>query len=177
VNLSKLARRLRREAVGSPKKAAVLALLAVVALYYWMPLVWGWIGKANGSGTAAVAAATPPAAATNTPPAQPAATSPTAAKPAGAAMTWQETLRAIEADPRTVPAALLGGRDPFVEEKPAVVAANMPQRTAQRRRRPPLCNARPRSCQSSCRPRSIIGCRGRFVQPCLGAAGRLSPPP
>ena len=41
MNLNKLARQLRREAMANPKKAAVLGLLLLVALYFWGPLVWG----------------------------------------------------------------------------------------------------------------------------------------
>jgi len=42
-NLGKLAKQLRREATASPKKAAALGLLVLVALWFWGPLVWGWI--------------------------------------------------------------------------------------------------------------------------------------
>jgi len=43
VNLDKFVKQLRREAKRNPKKAGVLGLLAVVALYFWAPLVWGMI--------------------------------------------------------------------------------------------------------------------------------------
>ncbi len=29
--------------MGNPKKAAILGLLCVVALWFWSPLVWGWV--------------------------------------------------------------------------------------------------------------------------------------
>ena len=49
VKLSKLARQLRREALASPKKAVVLGVLALLASYYWGPLVWGWISPSEES--------------------------------------------------------------------------------------------------------------------------------
>jgi hypothetical protein len=48
VNLEKLAKQLRRDAAANPKKAAVLGLMVVVALYFWGPLTWKWI-TAGGS--------------------------------------------------------------------------------------------------------------------------------
>jgi hypothetical protein len=50
VRLDKLAKRLRREAVAYPKKAAVLGLLVLVALYYWGPLVWRRASRGRSSG-------------------------------------------------------------------------------------------------------------------------------
>lgn len=44
---SKLIKRLRREAKASPKKAAALGLLLLVAIYYWMPLLKGMVTKAD----------------------------------------------------------------------------------------------------------------------------------
>ena len=43
VKIGNIAKQLRREATANPKKASVLGLLAVVALWFWAPLVWGWI--------------------------------------------------------------------------------------------------------------------------------------
>jgi hypothetical protein len=54
VNHNRLTRKLRRELTANPKKAAVLGLLALVAMYFWAPLVWGWVG---GRGKAEKAAA------------------------------------------------------------------------------------------------------------------------
>jgi len=45
VNLKKLTKQMQREAKANPGKAVFLGLLAVVALWFWLPLVWGWIGK------------------------------------------------------------------------------------------------------------------------------------
>jgi len=44
VNSNKLVKHLRREVAAHPKKAAALGLLALVALWFWAPLIWGWIG-------------------------------------------------------------------------------------------------------------------------------------
>ena len=43
VNLDKLAKQLRRDLAANPKKAAALGLMVAVALYFWGPLVWGWL--------------------------------------------------------------------------------------------------------------------------------------
>jgi hypothetical protein len=46
---NKLLRQLRREATANPKKAAILGVLVLVALYFWGPLVWGWVVSEEGS--------------------------------------------------------------------------------------------------------------------------------
>lgn len=48
VNLDKLAKQFRRDLAANPKKAAVLGLMALVALYFWGPLVWGWANSGEG---------------------------------------------------------------------------------------------------------------------------------
>lgn len=50
MNASKLIKRLRREAKASPKKAAALGLLLLVAGYYWMPLLKAVVTKADAAG-------------------------------------------------------------------------------------------------------------------------------
>jgi hypothetical protein len=40
VNLEKLTKQFRRDMAANPKKAAVLGLMVLVALYFWGPLVW-----------------------------------------------------------------------------------------------------------------------------------------
>jgi hypothetical protein len=42
VKLDKLAKQLHRDVAANPKKAAVLGLMALVALYFWAPLVCQW---------------------------------------------------------------------------------------------------------------------------------------
>lgn len=43
MKLDQFIRRLRKEAKTNPKKAAVLGLLVLVALYFWSPLMWGMV--------------------------------------------------------------------------------------------------------------------------------------
>jgi hypothetical protein len=55
---SNLTTRLAKELRRSPKKTAVLALMAVVALWFWAPLAWKWIAP-QASDAAATAAPSP----------------------------------------------------------------------------------------------------------------------
>lgn len=55
----KLAKEFRR----NPKKTVVLALLAVVALWFWAPLVWKWVAPQEEAAVAEVAPAAAPVAA------------------------------------------------------------------------------------------------------------------
>lgn len=43
VNLDKLTKQLRRDVTANPKKAALLGLMVLVALYFWGPLVWKFV--------------------------------------------------------------------------------------------------------------------------------------
>jgi hypothetical protein len=43
--LERFAKRLRREVIANPKKAAILGIMLLVAIYFWTPLVMGWMGK------------------------------------------------------------------------------------------------------------------------------------
>lgn len=120
VNLKKLTRQLRREAQGSPKKAAFLGLMVLLALYYWTPMVWGWIARGHGSGQmpspGTVTKLDPPASGDG-PPDQPAALTAAAACP----HPWTQLDQWMRQDPRTTPAENLAGRrDPFaVKSRPA----------------------------------------------------------
>ena len=44
MSTSNLTAKLAKELKRNTKKTAVLALLCVVAIWFWAPLVWGWIG-------------------------------------------------------------------------------------------------------------------------------------
>jgi len=46
--LEKLAKQLRRDLAANPKKAAVLGLMVLVALYFWGPLAAKWISTGDG---------------------------------------------------------------------------------------------------------------------------------
>ena len=47
---------MRRDMAANPKKAIALALMVVVALYFWAPMLWGYVSPKKGkkSGNAAV---------------------------------------------------------------------------------------------------------------------------
>ena len=49
MKLDKLLKQAKRDLVASPKKAAVLGLMLLVAAYFWGPLLWKWMAP---SGTA-----------------------------------------------------------------------------------------------------------------------------
>ncbi len=110
---SKLTRQLRRELTANPKKAGVLGLLGLVALYFWAPLVWGWVVKekpTNQPASSSVAANAPPPAW-----AEVAKESPTTAeKETTTTPPWDQLVEWIKQDPNTSPAGELGHlRDPF----------------------------------------------------------------
>lgn len=116
--MGKLGKRFRRELTTSPKKAAVLGLLALVAMYYWTPLVWGWVAKhddAADAKPAAVASPTPSAAnPTSTP-----STAPT--KTDVPQLSWQQVVKLMQRDPRTLAADVTAlRRDPFLLPRPDV---------------------------------------------------------
>jgi len=115
----KLIKKLKREASANPKKAAILGVLLLVAVYFWIPLVSRWISHpkdqaqsalppapATGGQASAPAPALPNVAAVATLPGMP--VSGTAA-PGGAgtkpAPTWQELAEAIDRDPLMRPAS------------------------------------------------------------------------
>jgi hypothetical protein len=47
VNLDKISKQLRRDMAANPKKAALLGLMVVVALYFWGPLAWKFLSAAQ----------------------------------------------------------------------------------------------------------------------------------
>ncbi len=111
--------RLAREVKASPKKAAALGLLLVVALYYWVPLVQEWMSAREVHADLAVAL---PAAERATPAAVASPASETSVEPAPGASAdqpfggwpWQAVVSTMEGDPRTRPVAEPpSGRDPF----------------------------------------------------------------
>jgi len=118
VNLGKTARQIRREATRSPKKAAVLGLLCIVALWFWAPLVWDWLGEdgtASTEATSAAMATVPAAARIGTPANSGPSSQPTPGK-ADASSTsdglehsWQQLLQWRNEDPRSRPAGSAAG--------------------------------------------------------------------
>jgi hypothetical protein len=116
--VKKLLRQIRREAARSPQKAAVLGLLALVAIWFWAPLVMGWVqgepkkkpeAAAEENTLAGLEFAVP----TVAPAGQP--TSTAKEEEATGPGDWQELIVWLESDPKTDPAgAAAPARDPFV---------------------------------------------------------------
>lgn len=117
-----LLKKLRREATANPKKAGLLGLLLLVAIYFWAPLLRQWIGTSENIAES-TAAAGPPAAAISSG----SVVMPPATAAAGAAVPkihWRQMARAIESDPRmraVEPSEQTIGRDPFVDPQPPSV--------------------------------------------------------
>ncbi|MCX7426863.1 MAG: hypothetical protein NTW96_14700 [Planctomycetia bacterium] len=127
MNSKKLLKRLVRETTTNPKKAAALGLLAVAALWFWAPLVWGWV----------VPRRSPPAA-SGKPEAQTAAAAAMTSKPKPVGSDdhesqhptppWEQVVNWMKNDPRMTAASGLPGRaDPFHE----VVARLTPEQQQQ----------------------------------------------
>jgi hypothetical protein len=132
VSVDKLAKQLRREIQASPKKAAVLGLLAVVGIYFWAPLVVGWCGGDKTGNLVAVPAAGAIASPTGTAVAtsQPTASSNPVVVGSGTKPSeppqhaWRKVVEWMEEDPRTKPAPPRAiQRDPFQTPKAEVVEA------------------------------------------------------
>lgn len=100
MNLGKIQKQLGRDIKKSPKKAAILALLALVAIYTWAPLL---IGSSSDEAAKPVAAS-----AENVPSGQPAAIPPTAAL-----ISWIEADKLISQDARMRSAEFAATVEPF----------------------------------------------------------------
>jgi hypothetical protein len=146
---SPFVRKLRREIKANPAKAAILAVLFVVAIWFWIPLVEKWCGATPAAGTVANASAPQAAGAEGTAAngtataagsgAPTTTTSPPTAIPVNAteanaaleaiknkpaAYPWQVVVRRLEKDPRMTPVVDLGNwRDPFGPSAVEVAAA------------------------------------------------------
>ncbi len=107
MELSKLAKRMRREAAANPKKAALLGVLIAVSFYFWIPLIRGWTAGDDQKSRAAANDQGPAEAA------KPASPSPSAEK-GEPRPNWKQLAQWMHNDPRTIPAPLpVGRRDPF----------------------------------------------------------------
>jgi len=119
--MGKLVKRLKREAAANPKKAAILGIVTVVALYFWAPLLLGMVKKAGPGEPPSTAAVVPDAPAGQVVPA--AKTEPDAALPP-----WELVVQWMQSDPRVKPApALQLAFDPFGLVKPEPKAAEVEQ--------------------------------------------------
>jgi len=103
---------MRREVLANPKKAAILGLLALVALYYWAPLVRGWIAPEQASAELAVAEADAELAPGAPADSAPAGTS-TPAPEKISSHTWTQVDQWMRKDPTTTAEDLADWRDPF----------------------------------------------------------------
>jgi hypothetical protein len=125
VSLSQITKKLRKEAVGNPKKAGLLGLVFAVAVYFWLPLVRDWTG---GPADASPAASTPAA------PATPAAATPQAAGDANAATPmppWEKLVEGINNDSlRAVAQNLLKRPDPFHQQDIVAMQKELARRVA-----------------------------------------------
>jgi hypothetical protein len=119
VNIGKLGKKLRREATANPKKAALLGLVALVAVYFWAPLLKGWIGTSSSN----MATTTAPSGSPSASAAESAGAAPSLSQPAVPDRpSWQHIVQWMRQDPRTrTAAALTTKRNPF--ESPVIEMA------------------------------------------------------
>jgi hypothetical protein len=99
VNLGELAKRLRREVKASPAKAAVLAVLGGVAIYFWAPFVMRSIGTKSPVAAAPEVVVVQPASAETPPP----VIEPTVG---AASLSWQQLDTWMTQDERMQPVML-----------------------------------------------------------------------
>lgn len=124
--------KLKREVQKSPGKAATLALLLCVALWFWAPLLTGMLGSSSPANVTPSATANQTAA-SSTP-------STAAAAPATTAtMPWRELAKTIEHDPLMQPARGSDRpRDVFQPIKPSKPVENEVTQAAQPQPKPEL---------------------------------------
>jgi hypothetical protein len=131
---SPLIRRLQREAKANPAKAGALALVLLVAMGFWAPLVIRWCSPA------ADASATPIAAAEQKVPSNAGAVSRSVSADAATvpSVPWQRLMQAIEQDPRMQPTRRLSQlRDPFGPSAAELAAEKASQQKKTKRAPPP----------------------------------------
>lgn|GEM_PF-2083553 len=105
VKLDKLTKRLSRDLAANPKKAGILGVMVLVALYFWLPLLKEWIGDSATSGPAKVASVI-----LTDDPATPAA----GASKAKETLRWEKVRQWVESDPWMASATFdPQWRDPF----------------------------------------------------------------
>ena len=137
---SRINRQLRREITSHPGKAAILGLLFLVALWFWVPLVWGWVDEDQPAAKPTAVAQTdnsaPKAAASNTPntPNTPKTSNTALKKVESPKYPWHQLVQWMENDLRTSATNPLRGRDdPLLSPQAEVATAEVeeePQETA-----------------------------------------------
>jgi hypothetical protein len=140
---SRFSAKLRREIAANPKKAGVLALLLIVAIWFWAPLLGKWFGKPetdvkDGASTQNTATVSQATSASGVGASSHSATeSAINLKGKLPHRPWRQLVAWIEQDPRMSPATELAiGRDPFkslpietLEKKRAEPASEQPDLT------------------------------------------------
>lgn len=107
MSLDRLVKRLRREVTANPKKGAILGIMFLVALYFWVPLVMSWIGKSENGPPPAPASPVPGFSAS-------AVSSPKASAQTSPATSWHLLAQWIDQDPLMQAVRPRAGmRDPF----------------------------------------------------------------
>ena len=121
MDLKKVAKQLRREIITNPKRAAILGVLVVVALWFWAPLVWGWIAE-DDPAVEATAEQSAADSATTLPTDSPAQSDTMPKEAESPRHPWHQLVQWMDNDPRTSAATLMfPQRDPFLAPKTAVV--------------------------------------------------------
>ena len=113
MSLDRIGKKLRRELTGNPKKAVVLGLLVMVALYFWSPLIWGWIAPERPTNES-VADSTGDGVRSPLWPAETPRSSTAPDDRQTDVFPWTQLVAWMKQDPRTSAAAEIAGqRDPF----------------------------------------------------------------
>jgi hypothetical protein len=137
VSPDRLLTAIKQEMLRNRKKSAILGVMCLVAAYFWVPLIWGWIAPDDLEEDSLVSAA-PADFVVTAEPSTVAAPTVAAAPPARRrrATPWDELLRTIQEDPRMASAELAKlQRSPFAPLKseapaPPIVEAASPPATA-----------------------------------------------
>ncbi|ADB18294.1 hypothetical protein Psta_3633 [Pirellula staleyi DSM 6068] len=111
MKLDKLSKQLRRDLAANPKRAIVLGLMVVVALYFWAPLVWGWMKPTSSGGKSAVAKST-------SEPLVEATADASVTKSKKKSIRWELLAVQMAGDPRMKPLRASVIRDPFQWKEP-----------------------------------------------------------
>ena len=128
--MNKIVRQLRREMRTNPKKAVVLGLLGVVAVWFWAPLAASWIAPddpaAEHAAVASPVALSLPEMSPQMPITGQTASDPTPETGESPGHSWQQLARWIDADPRTLATKVsCDQRDPFVVPRAEVVEESL----------------------------------------------------
>jgi hypothetical protein len=109
LNINRVVNQVRREATANPKQAAILGLLMLVAVYYWAPLIWGWVTPT----ATAAESATVQSADASARPTKPSSPQKVSVKPQQ--QNWQDLASWRKSDPYSTTASSLSSlNNPFV---------------------------------------------------------------